>query len=303
MSPDDTRIDALNGSAFAGSEALRQLDVARLLANEPPPIDWLWDGYLERATVCQIHGAGGAGKSLLGLALTRAVVGGVSFLGRATSQSSVVVVDGENPAAEIHRRLSRFEFREVTDRIAYWCADEAVITADDGEVLLSERIRATGAGFCVLDSQRALWHGEENEVQAVRPFYAMLRRVAASTSARSSSCTTTIAVGRTADRATSTPASTAACISSAARTAWSNCATRSFAATSNSRRSTTGSTTRTVYTRSRSSRVGRPGQTCSTLSPSNGRPRPRSRKRPASDATKSSTCCSNSHAQETLSTP
>lgn len=61
--------------------------------------------------------------------------------------------------------------------------DDPGAAAHPGEQMLIEKIRDHGAGLVLLDSQRALWGGKENEADAVRPFYNMLRRVAAATGA------------------------------------------------------------------------------------------------------------------------
>jgi hypothetical protein len=167
-----------------GDGKLQRLDVADLLSRSEPSIEWLWDGYLEAGTVAQLHGNGGAGKSILALALARAMTGGHDFLGRRTWPERVLVIDGENPTNEVHRRLSRLAFAGVADRLSYWQADEAIFgDLAKAEELLCAHVEAHRAGLVVLDSQRALWYGEENEASAVRPFLAMLRRVANATAA------------------------------------------------------------------------------------------------------------------------
>jgi hypothetical protein len=163
---------------------LQRLDVADLLSRPEPMIDWLWDGYLEAGTVAQLHGNGGAGKSILALALARAITGGHDFLGRRTWPERVLVIDGENPTSEVHRRLSRLDFKSVADKISYWQAQDAIFgDLAKAEEMLCQHVAAHRAGLVVLDSQRALWYGEENEAGAVRQFLAMLRRVANTTAA------------------------------------------------------------------------------------------------------------------------
>ena len=105
---------------------LVRIDVADLLSKPAPRIDWLWDGYLEAGTVAQLHGNGGAGKSILALALARAIAGGQDFLGRHTFPERVAVMDGENPTNEIHRRLARLGFAAVADELAYWQCQDAL---------------------------------------------------------------------------------------------------------------------------------------------------------------------------------
>jgi hypothetical protein len=168
----------------AAGVAITALDLAVLLEKPAPAIDWLWNGYLEMGTVAQLHGDGGAGKSILAAALARAITGGHDFLGRETFIGRVVVIDGENPLGEIHRRLDRLEYQSVTERVRYFVADDAIFTDHaQTELLLTGLADAQRADLIVLDSQRALWPGEENEAIAVRRFYAMLRRVAYQTGA------------------------------------------------------------------------------------------------------------------------
>jgi hypothetical protein len=165
-------------------DKLTRLDIGSLLDGPAPRIDWLWDGYLESGTICQLHGDGGVGKSILAAALVRAAIGGHPFLGRDTFPIRAVVIDGENPTNEIHRRLERLAYRPVADRVRYWQAEDAIF-ADlvKAEELLCEHLTNPVADLLVLDSQRALWYGEENEAQAVRPFLSMLRRAANATGA------------------------------------------------------------------------------------------------------------------------
>jgi hypothetical protein len=166
-------------------DRLVRLDIGSLLDGPVPRIDWVWDGYFEAGTICQLHGDGGVGKSILAAALVRAAVGGHPFLGRETFPIRAVVIDGENPTNEIHRRLERLDYRPVAERVRYWQAEEAIFTdLTTAETLLCEHLTSgVPADLLVLDSQRALWYGEENEASAVRPFYAMQRRVVNQTGA------------------------------------------------------------------------------------------------------------------------
>jgi hypothetical protein len=113
------------------------------------------------------------------------MIEGRAFLNRDTERATVLVVDGENPDAELHRRLHRLGYAAVADRVAFWQAEDAIFSddLDTAETVLREMIDEPSAGLMVLDSQRALWYGAENEAEAVRPFYAMLRRVARATGA------------------------------------------------------------------------------------------------------------------------
>ena len=101
------------------------------------------------------------------------------------------MIDGENPTPEIHRRLQRFDFADIADRVSYFQADEAIFIdlAKAEETLLL--LAGSMVDLIVIDSQRALVVRRRERDEAVRPFYAMLRRVANATRRRSSSCITT----------------------------------------------------------------------------------------------------------------
>ena len=57
---DHSRVE--HSTAQRGASAngrLQRLDIAELLAKPAPPIDWMWDGYIEAGTFCLLHGDGG----------------------------------------------------------------------------------------------------------------------------------------------------------------------------------------------------------------------------------------------------
>lgn len=159
------------------------LDLDQLLANPPPDPDFAWGntvgGYLERGTLCVLHGDGGLGKSLIGQGLCRRYTLGKEWLGQTTEGGVALYLDGENSLAEIARRLYSFEFRPGEQRLKYGRVQFPILlNPDAGEKLMDELIEDTGATLIVLDSQRALWGGDEREQLEVRPMYAMLARVA-----------------------------------------------------------------------------------------------------------------------------
>jgi AAA domain-containing protein len=148
----NARLNALRD----GNGRLQRLDVDQLLANPVPAIDWLWSGYIERGTICQLHGAGGAGKSILAAALVRAACSAYPFLGRDTWPSRSVIVDGENPTPEIHRRLERLAYQGLGDHVSYFQASEAIFgDLDEAEDMLRVLVEEAIADLVVLDSQRA----------------------------------------------------------------------------------------------------------------------------------------------------
>jgi hypothetical protein len=77
-----------------------------LLAEPPPPVEFVWDGYLPKGKVVVLAGAGAGGKSSLvaGLALHRAM--GLPFLGRNVRQGTTVIVSTEDDATDFRRKFS-----------------------------------------------------------------------------------------------------------------------------------------------------------------------------------------------------
>lgn len=157
-----------------------ELDLAGMVDSEPDPPAWVWHGYLERGTVAQLHGDGGLGKSLVAEGLAFSVIRGGDFLGWPCRRGNVLVIDAENPARLIHRRLAGFELTlPETKRLRYLRADAPALgSVDEAEDYLVDQIEQSGAVLVVLDSQRGLWGGDEKEQAEVRPWYMMLRRVA-----------------------------------------------------------------------------------------------------------------------------
>lgn len=81
-------------------------DVLSMIQDDPPPIDWLLEGWLAKGDCSILVGAPYVGKSwvTLDLALTQAL--GLPTLGHfASTPRRVLVVDEENPADEVWRRL------------------------------------------------------------------------------------------------------------------------------------------------------------------------------------------------------
>jgi hypothetical protein len=155
------------------------LDIDELLANEPEPPNWLWDGYVERGTLAVLHSDGGLGKSYLGLGLCRAMARGTPWLDHGVAEGRALYLDGENGPREIHRRLWNVGYRPGQRQLAYGRVDMPIMLDPlQAEPILTRLIEDARADFVVLDSQRGLWGGDEREALEVRPFYMVLARVA-----------------------------------------------------------------------------------------------------------------------------
>jgi AAA domain len=102
----DTPIGAADGSGAK----LEALDVEWMQATAPPEVDWLAEGLLARGDVTLLTGSEGCGKSRFILAACRGIGYGESVAGIACKQGRVLVIDGDNKRAEIHRRLYGLDF-------------------------------------------------------------------------------------------------------------------------------------------------------------------------------------------------
>ncbi len=163
------------------AHALTKLDIAAILAADPPTHEWVWDGYIERRTVTVLHGDGGTGKSILAGHLARAITTGGTCLGRPTTIGNVVIVDAENHLAEISRRLHALDFAHAPeDRVNYYRASDPILGSPDkvDVDLLTQVLEIHEANACILDSQRGVWAGDEKEAIEIRPLYRALQAMA-----------------------------------------------------------------------------------------------------------------------------
>jgi hypothetical protein len=157
-----------------------RLDVAAMLATPPPAPDWILDGFIERGETVWIAGAGKAGKSLLATFLAAACLRGGQFLGRDVARlDRVVVLDCENRAATIHRRLHHLGGDLAG--LDYYQLRSADLGGEAG--LAALRSVARGAGLVVLDSLVGLHSIDEDSAMEVRRFVLGLRAVAEDTGA------------------------------------------------------------------------------------------------------------------------
>lgn len=71
---------------------------------DPPPREWLVDGWIGMGTVTSLYGAGGTGKTLLAQQLSTSVVTGQEWIGLPVRRGRVLAIHCEDDAAELHRR-------------------------------------------------------------------------------------------------------------------------------------------------------------------------------------------------------
>lgn len=156
-------IDAVDTDAVMS--VLEPLDLRSMMETDPPPIKWVWQNYLAAGTLNLLHGDAGLGKSLVSLSIAARTTVGLSLLDRATTPGTVVMIDAENSRDEIHRRI-RSAFDRITnvDRFHYYRTTATILGDHDACAELFATIKhETDADLIILDSQRALWDGDERE--------------------------------------------------------------------------------------------------------------------------------------------
>lgn len=66
-----------------------------MVMTDPPPIDWLWDGYIAPGTINMLHGEGGVGKSMLALKIIEQALAGGELFGAKFRRVPVISLDGD----------------------------------------------------------------------------------------------------------------------------------------------------------------------------------------------------------------
>jgi AAA domain len=158
-------------------EQLRFLDVAALRRERPPPVDWLIEGLAARGALSLLAGQPKAGKSLLALALAGGVASGGRVAGIGCRAGTALVVDAENGADEIHRRLWGLELpARAAERLHLLEARALDLRIELAR--LERRIAGCAPDVVVLDSFRSLWSGRERSDAEVEALLRGLRELA-----------------------------------------------------------------------------------------------------------------------------
>ena len=173
-----TNVDDIDTPSLG--DALELLNVREMMETDPPEINWVWSDYLARGTLNLLHGDAGLGKSMISLAIASHCTTGTELLGRACASTNVVIIDAENSQAEIHRRIrTAYDRVSNADLLHYYRADDAILGQREATAELFAWIkRETSASLFILDSQRALWNGDEKEQGEAGRMLRYLARVA-----------------------------------------------------------------------------------------------------------------------------
>jgi hypothetical protein len=159
-------------------DRLRVLDVARMVAADPPAIPYVVEGIAIERTLTLISGREGEGKSLVAMALAAGVALGESVAGIECHRTKVLIVDAENGEYEIHRRVKALGL--PSSGITVVEANGFHLGKNLAE--LESLIERERPGLVILDSFRSLWPGgDENDSSVVAavldPLRNMLRRL------------------------------------------------------------------------------------------------------------------------------
>ena len=84
---------------------MKEIQTAEEFLQGPDEVDWLVEGLIPRGSLCLVAGKPKVGKSLLALNLALAAVCSRPFLGRACQGARAAVIQLEDPAALVRRRL------------------------------------------------------------------------------------------------------------------------------------------------------------------------------------------------------
>ncbi len=166
---------ALAGDHLGADEGpVRFLDVSAMVAQPPPPVAWLAQPLIARASLTTLYAPGGDGKSMLAGALACAIAQGSEVAGISCEEGSTVYLDGENGstrygAACTHSACLPRAFVSLT-RVASIYA---------GTSTCSPTCCDSRPDLAVLDSFRSLTPGlDENDTKQTAAALDPLRRLA-----------------------------------------------------------------------------------------------------------------------------
>ena len=157
------------------------------------PREWLVHGLIPQKTVTLFSGDGGTGKSLLALQLAVSVTTGRGWIGKPTSEGSVIYMSAEDDDDELHRRLDdicRSEGRTYEDLRGLTLrslAGEDALLAIDSQVALMQselfreldmRAADEAPALIVIDTLADVYPANENDRAKVRQFIGILRGLA-----------------------------------------------------------------------------------------------------------------------------
>ena len=140
------------------------LNTSDLVLLDPDPIDWIWEGSLAPGTLSMLHGEGGLGKSWIALKIGEQMLrdDGTLF-DKPINRGGVVILDGENAETQIHSRIHYTTISETAD-LHYYMVFDAILGLEElTDEYLDYIIDQHSPRLIIIDSQRALYAGDEKE--------------------------------------------------------------------------------------------------------------------------------------------
>ena len=153
------------------------LNTKTLVDTDPEPINWIWENYLAPGTLNMLHGEGGLGKSFLSLKIAEQVLqeNGGTLFDKPVRSGGVVILDGENAETQIHSRIHYTTITSNANLSAYTISEPILGYEEHTNQLFDYLATQHDPTLIIVDSQRALWAGDEREQSEAG---IMLRRLA-----------------------------------------------------------------------------------------------------------------------------
>lgn len=187
----DAILPPLDSFALPAPPAYFAMDVAQALQTQPPTQEWLVEGLIPLGVPGIVVAKPGCGKSQISLDLALRVALGLSSLGaeKGAPPRSAIYLSMEDPQDEMHRRLDRalgpvcshFNYRQAVNLIPgrlkillpdHCLGSEALSLARNRQLLVSAAKEFdVPCGVIVLDTQNALFPGEENSSRDTGNFW------------------------------------------------------------------------------------------------------------------------------------
>src|SRR5579872_2838103 len=138
-------------------------------------IEWVVEGIFAEGAVHMITSEPGGGKSTLIAAVGYAISHGLPFLGRATKQRPVLLLDFENPLPAIRERFSRLRIKTNQNLRVWgqWIGEDP--PAAGGAIVLEWVMRCNPKPVIIVDSVIAFHPGTENDANETRRYMAQYR--------------------------------------------------------------------------------------------------------------------------------
>lgn len=151
--------------------------------SEPqPPIDWIVDGLISAGSVNVFFGEAKCGKTWALLDLAVCMANGAPWLGMATKQGAVLVIDEESGRRRLSRRMNAIlQGHDAGPDTPVMAVSLAAFDLGNKEdyVHLYNLIINTGARLVIIDALADIMPGrDENAVKDTAPIFLSLRKIA-----------------------------------------------------------------------------------------------------------------------------